>query len=163
AGRPRSAGRSRARRSRCRPTRTTLRGPRSWSAARRATTTSRSLPARPGRSRGWGTGGRWGATPPPGRRPRSPRPAQPTCRWPGTYSPTGSLTVCAQAGNDDVQVAGGVTLPAWLYGGAGNDRLKGGGGDDVLLGGDGDDLLLGGQGCDLLFAGAGADRVVGNA
>ena len=56
-----------------------------------------------------------------------------------------------------------MSLPTWLYGGAGNDRLKGGGGHDVLLGGDDDDLLIGGSGRDFLFAGAGADRVVGNA
>ena len=45
------------------------------------------------------------------------------------------VSVFAQAGDDDIQVAGGITLPAWLYGGDGDDRLKGGGGDDVLLGG----------------------------
>jgi PKD repeat protein len=81
----------------------------------------------------------------------------------GSYHPTGSITVFAQDGDDDVRVAGSVALPAWLYGGAGNDRLKGGAGHDVLLGGDGDDLLVGGQGRDFLIAGAGADRVVGNA
>jgi Ca2+-binding RTX toxin-like protein len=81
----------------------------------------------------------------------------------GTFSPTGSVTVFAQAGDDDVQVGGGVSLPTWLFGGGGNDRLKGGAGHDVLLGGDGDDLLVGGQGRDLLFAGIGTDRIVGNA
>jgi len=81
----------------------------------------------------------------------------------GTYSPTGRLVVYAQAGDDDVTVAGSITLPAWLYGGDGDDRLKGGGGHDVLLGEAGDDLLVGGGGRDFLIGGTGADRLVGNA
>jgi Ca2+-binding RTX toxin-like protein len=81
----------------------------------------------------------------------------------GTFQPTGRVVVYAQAGDDDVQVAGGVRLPAWLYGGDGNDRLKGGGGNNVLLGGAGDDLLVGGNDRDFLIGGTGADRIVGNA
>jgi Ca2+-binding RTX toxin-like protein len=81
----------------------------------------------------------------------------------GTYAPTGRLLVYAQAGDDDVQVAGSIALPAWLYGGDGDDRLKGGSGPNVLLGGAGDDLLVGGSGRDLLIGGTGADRLVGNA
>jgi len=30
----------------------------------------------------------------------------------------------------------GLSLPAWVYGGNGNDKLFGGGGDDVIVGGD---------------------------
>jgi autotransporter-associated beta strand protein len=75
----------------------------------------------------------------------------------------GGVIVYAQAGDDDVQVAGGVGLSAWLYGGDGNDRLKGGAGNDVLLGGNGDDEILGGLGRDFLLGGAGADRLIGNA
>src|SRR5262249_51417591 len=48
---------------------------------------------------------------------------------PGTFSPTGRLIAYGGAGDDDIQVASGITLPAWLYGGDGNDRLKGGGGN----------------------------------
>jgi hypothetical protein len=81
----------------------------------------------------------------------------------GVFSPTGPVVVFAQAGNDDIQVTGSISLSAWLYGDAGNDRLKGGAGHDVLMGGVGDDLLVGGSGRDLLIGGAGADRVVGNA
>jgi hypothetical protein len=81
----------------------------------------------------------------------------------GTFTPTGRIVVYAQAGNDDVTVAGSVGLSAWLYAGDGDDRLKGGGGHDVLLGQGGDDLLVGGGGRDLLVGGAGADRIVGNA
>ena len=80
----------------------------------------------------------------------------------------GPFTVCqifvyGQAGNDDIQVAGSITIPAVLRGGGGNDRLKGGAGHDVMLGEDGDDLLLGGAGRDLLVGGDGADRLVGDA
>jgi Ca2+-binding RTX toxin-like protein len=86
----------------------------------------------------------------------------------GTFSPPAEkpfvrIEVHAQGEEDDVQIAGSVSLPAWLYGGGGNDRLKGGAGDDVLVGGDGDDLLVGGGGRDLIIVGRGADRLVGNA
>lgn len=73
------------------------------------------------------------------------------------------IVIYAYDGNDDVQVAGGISLPTWVYGGDGDDRLKGGAGNDVLLGGDGDDLIVGGDGRDLLIGGLGADRLVGNA
>lgn len=78
------------------------------------------------------------------------------------FSPTGRLIGRGEAGNDDLQVAGGISLQAWLYGGLGNDRLKGGGGNDVLLGEAGEDLLVGGNGRDLLIGGTDADRLVGD-
>lgn len=81
----------------------------------------------------------------------------------GSFAPTGRLVAYGLGGNDSMEGAGGLALSAWLYGGAGNDRLKGGGGHDVLLGEEGDDLLVGGGGRDLLVGGAGADRLVGNA
>lgn len=81
----------------------------------------------------------------------------------GPYTPTDRLLAFGQAGDDTIHVAGSIALQAWLYGGAGNDRLKGGAGDDALFGGDGDDLLLGGSGRDLLIGGTGSDRIVGNA
>src|SRR5262249_62322647 len=64
-------------------------------------------------------------------------------------------------GKDEVKVSGGVGVPAWVYGGDGNDRLRGGRGDDVLSGGDGDDDLNGGAGRDLLIGGRGQDRLHG--
>jgi Ca2+-binding RTX toxin-like protein len=73
------------------------------------------------------------------------------------------LAVFGQAGDDDIQVSGSITLPAWIFGDAGDDKLKGGAGDDVILGGTGNDLLNGGSGRDLLIGGEGADRIVGNA
>jgi uncharacterized delta-60 repeat protein len=81
----------------------------------------------------------------------------------GTFHPTHGIVVHAYGGNDDVQVSGSIGMPAWLYGGAGNDRLKGGSGDDMLQGGAGDDLLVGGSGRDLLIGGVGSDRIIGNA
>ncbi len=83
--------------------------------------------------------------------------------WLGTFHPSGQFIARGQQGDDDVQVAGSISLPAWLYGDEGNDRLKGGAGHDVLLGGVGDDLLVGGSGRNLLIGGVGADRIVGNA
>src|SRR5262249_40913002 len=69
----------------------------------------------------------------------------------GTFYPTVRLTAYGQGGDDDIQVAGGISLSAWLYGGSGNDRLKGGSGSNVLLGGAGDDLLVGGNDRDVLI------------
>jgi hypothetical protein len=79
-----------------------------------------------------------------------------------TFSGAGRVLAFGHAGNDTIQVVGGVTLPTHLYGGAGSDSLSGGGGTDVLVGGDGDDILVGGQGRDILIGGFGADRLVGN-
>jgi hypothetical protein len=81
----------------------------------------------------------------------------------GVFSPTGQIIAFGQAGDDDIQIAGSIGLPAWLYGDNGDDRLKGGDGHDILQGGAGEDLLSGGGGRDLLIGGTGADRIVGNA
>ncbi|MBI3408200.1 MAG: right-handed parallel beta-helix repeat-containing protein [Planctomycetes bacterium] len=83
-------------------------------------------------------------------------------RWEQSFhGPVSRIVVFGQAGNDDIEVAGNITVPAWLYGDAGNDHLKGGAGNDVLLGGDGCDTLIGGAGRDLLIGGRGSDRLVG--
>src|SRR5207248_8678823 len=81
----------------------------------------------------------------------------------GTFLPTSRIGAFGGRGDDDLQVACGIRLPAWLDGCSGNDRLKGGDGNDVLLGGAGDDLLVGGDGRDLLIGGFGSDRLVGDA
>jgi Ca2+-binding RTX toxin-like protein len=84
----------------------------------------------------------------------------------GVFNPTGRIIVHGLNGNDDIQLAGAIDLPAELYGDDGDDRVKGGGGDDIILGGLGDDLLQGGgggSGRDWLIGGWGADRIVGNA
>jgi hypothetical protein len=80
----------------------------------------------------------------------------------GTFRPTGRIIIYAQAGNDTIQVAGAVTLPAELYGGDGEDRIFGGGGDNLILGGGGDDFLIGGAGRNVILGGVGADRILDN-
>jgi hypothetical protein len=81
--------------------------------------------------------------------------------WEQTFrGPVSRIVVYGQAGDDDIEVAEDVTVPAWLYGGPGNDRLHGGGGDNVLIGGDGNDVLIGGRGRNLLIGGAGSDRLL---
>ena len=79
----------------------------------------------------------------------------------GSFSGAERIAVFGGDGNDNLQIAGAIRIPAWLDGGAGNDRLKGGKGNDVLLGGDGNDNLNGGQGNDILIGGAGADHLIG--
>src|SRR5262249_36933679 len=76
--------------------------------------------------------------------------------------PNGRIVADGQAGNDDIKVDGGITLPAWLFGGAGNDRLQAGGGPSVLVGGAGDDHLYGGKGRAVMIGGLGADQFAGN-
>jgi uncharacterized delta-60 repeat protein len=77
--------------------------------------------------------------------------------------PSDRIIVMAGAGDDDVQLAGAIANPAWLYGEAGNDHLNNGSGGGLLLGGDGNDELLGGDGRDVMIGGQGADRLIGNA
>ncbi|MCI0357419.1 MAG: hypothetical protein L0211_02915 [Planctomycetaceae bacterium] len=81
----------------------------------------------------------------------------------GVFDPTAAVFIYAGSGDDDLQISGSIALSAWLFGGAGHDRMKGGAGSDVLLGQDGNDLLVGGAGRDILIGGLGADRIVGNA
>jgi hypothetical protein len=80
----------------------------------------------------------------------------------GAFAPTGRLIVYGQDGDDDIQIAASITIPIWVFGGAGDDRIRGGAGDDLLEGGLGDDLLVGGGGRDFLIGGEGADRIIGN-
>jgi hypothetical protein len=80
----------------------------------------------------------------------------------GTFAPTGRLVAYGLGGDDNLQVSGSISLPAWLYGGDGNDRLNGGNGPNVLLGGAGNDSITGGSSRDLIIGGIGADQIVGN-
>ena len=79
-----------------------------------------------------------------------------------SFSPAGRIIAYGLAGNDDIQVAGGVTHQAWLYGDSGNDRLNAGNGGSLLFGGDGNDQLIGGGGRDIMIGGNGADSLLGN-
>ncbi len=80
-----------------------------------------------------------------------------------SFSPTGRIIAYGLAGNDDIQVVGGVTHQAWLYGDSGNDRLNAGNGGSLLFGGDDNDQLIGGGGRDIMIGGNGADSLLGNA
>jgi Ca2+-binding RTX toxin-like protein len=53
------------------------------------------------------------------------------------------------------------TRRTYLFGGAGDDKVRGGNGPNVLVGGDGDDKLSGGALRDLLIGGLGADKLSG--
>jgi Ca2+-binding RTX toxin-like protein len=79
----------------------------------------------------------------------------------GTFGLAQRIAVYGLGGNDNIQLAGSLRIPAWLDGGDGNDRLKGAKGNDVLRGGPGDDQMNGAQGHDVLIGGIGADHMVG--
>jgi len=79
----------------------------------------------------------------------------------GAFGPANRIAVYGLDGNDNIQLAGAIRIPAWLDGGEGNDRLHGAKGNDVLRGGPGDDDLNGQQGDDVLIGGAGADHILG--
>lgn len=73
------------------------------------------------------------------------------------------LLVYGYGGNDTLRLTGGLTVPAFLFGGDGNDTLDAGGStaNNVLVGNAGADSLVGGSGRDLLIGGAGADTLKG--
>ncbi len=75
----------------------------------------------------------------------------------------GHLLVYGYGGNDTLRLTGGLTVPAFLFGGDGNDTLDAGGStaSNVLVGGTGTDALTGGSGRDLLIGGLGADTLHG--
>src|SRR5207244_12122204 len=86
----------------------------------------------------------------------------------GTFAEPGGvafahLLVYGYGGNDTLRLSGGLTVPAFLFGGDGNDTLDAGGStaNNVLVGGAGADALTGGSGRDLLIGGAGADTLRG--
>src|SRR5262249_40784287 len=55
----------------------------------------------------------------------------------GGFSPTDHIVIYGGAGDDSIQVSGGVTLTTEIYGGAGNNVLKGGNGANIIVGGSG--------------------------
>jgi hypothetical protein len=60
-------------------------------------------------------------------------------------------------GDDRLEVADSLNIPATLDGGPGNDRLLGGAGNDELTGGDGNDVMDGRKGGDVFRGGSGTD------
>jgi phospholipase C len=69
------------------------------------------------------------------------------------------MEVYGQGGNDHIQVAQDVTLPALIFAGDGNDKIEAGGGPTVEVGGSGNDTLTGGSGATILIGGAGEDKL----
>ncbi|MFO1064115.1 MAG: PKD domain-containing protein [Pirellulales bacterium] len=72
-----------------------------------------------------------------------------------------TILVFGLAGDDKISIEDDLELTVYVWGGAGDDRIKGGAGNDVLLGEQGDDTLFGGKGRDLLIGGSGSDRIHG--
>ncbi|MCS7466941.1 VCBS domain-containing protein [Stieleria sp. ICT_E10.1] len=70
--------------------------------------------------------------------------------------------VLGLSGDDKIKVLANTTVPAWIYGGDGDDQIRGGAGDDVIFGGAGNDHVAGHIGRDLLVGGVGADKILGN-
>jgi hypothetical protein len=88
----------------------------------------------------------------------------------------GRLVAYGNAGDDNISVVKNgnkmLAVPAYLFGGDGNDTLDvsgssgnnvlvGGAGNDKLFGGSGRDILIGGTGTDNLKAGTGGDIMIG--
>ena len=71
------------------------------------------------------------------------------------------VCVYGGAGNDGLWIEPGVTIPAVLFGGDGNNSLLGGSGPAVLVGGSGGNTLRAGTGPTILIAGSGAAHLYG--
>lgn len=76
-----------------------------------------------------------------------------------TVSEIDDIRIFGLAGDD--RLRNQTSVPDFLFGGLGDDRLLGGDGPSILFGQDGWDTLLGGAGDDLLFGDAGADNLAG--
>jgi Ca2+-binding RTX toxin-like protein len=79
-----------------------------------------------------------------------------------SFIPSGRLIAYGLGGDDWIQVAGGVTVPAWLYGDGGHDQLNAGNAGSLLFGGEGNDVLTGGNGRDVHIGGNGIDTLHSN-
>jgi Ca2+-binding RTX toxin-like protein len=69
------------------------------------------------------------------------------------------LIVDGGPGDNRIAVSDDVGLPAFLFGGDGNDHIQAGGGPTVIVGGAGNDQLEGGAGRSILVGGTGSDRL----
>jgi Ca2+-binding RTX toxin-like protein len=68
----------------------------------------------------------------------------------------------AGAGNDQIIMSGGISLPAELYGGDGNDSIISGAGPSILVGGAGNDQIIAGNARNLIIGGTGSDQLIGS-
>lgn len=64
-------------------------------------------------------------------------------------------------GDDNMTIAGNVSLDSLIDAGGGDDNIRGGRGSDIILGRDGNDRLLGRGGNDILIGGSGRDVLIG--
>jgi acid phosphatase len=69
------------------------------------------------------------------------------------------IEIYGQGGDDKINVASDVTTPAYIFAGAGDNKITGGGGQTVIVGGSGDNILTGGSGPSIIIAGAGHDHL----
>ena len=72
-----------------------------------------------------------------------------------------SLVMCALRGRDRLDRDGDTSLPSYIDGGGGWDRLDAGDGPDTVLGGRGNDIIRGNEGNDILEGGDGDDGLDG--
>jgi len=85
-----------------------------------------------------------------------------TFKFEGANDSISKVIVYGLDGNDNIKVNSTVGVMAWLFGGAGDDKLRGGKGDDLLVGGAGNDMLDGKDGRDIVIGGLGADKLKGH-
>jgi phospholipase C len=69
------------------------------------------------------------------------------------------IQVYTQGGNDHVEIASQVTLPAMIFAGNGNDHIQTGSGNTVVVGGQGNNHIEGGSGRNILIGGTGNTHI----
>jgi RTX calcium-binding nonapeptide repeat (4 copies) len=78
----------------------------------------------------------------------------------GEYGPISGITLDGNAGDDALIVKSGVSIPAIVDGGTGDDCIQGGSGGDQLFGDEGDDVVIAGTGRPAIKGGVGSNRLV---
>ena len=73
-----------------------------------------------------------------------------------------SIEIFLKGGQDEAKIDKEISIPTFISGGDGKDKLEAGSGDTIMLGGEGDDELKGGDGNDILDGGDGKDKLEGN-
>src|SRR5262249_22404143 len=72
-----------------------------------------------------------------------------------------SIHILGLGGNDNIVIAGNISIPAFLEGGDGSDQITSGAGNDIILAGAGDDSVSAGDGNDIVIGGSGNDNLEG--
>jgi phospholipase C len=71
------------------------------------------------------------------------------------------IEIYGQSGDDNITVDQNVTIPAFIFGGNGNNVITAGGGPSVVVGGAGNNILTGGSGPTILIGGSGHEQLNG--